>query len=195
MRVMTEVKILDSWRLVALDFANKSMESRKSKLKSRGQTNPAKIKLDIACGAIAELAVKQWWQERYAAKLLGPDFNVYEARKKSWTPDLVCESVDEKYGVQPIANLHVKTFTNPKWSSWVFTYHPDRQDMDPVITTPQDNDFLVLTQVGTDSVTIHYYLKAKLVGDLYRAPILPQLARSKLCLYPSDIDRYLKERA
>lgn len=175
---MIRIKIKQEWQQAASNFAIQSLSTRKSKIAQRGQSSEKKILQDITSGTIAEYGV-QAYLRLLGIEVSAPDITIYKVRDKKWSADLAGS------GLQ----VHVKTFTNPRWSSWVFTYNPDRGDVDPVVEAPTENDVLALTQVTADHVLIHYIVAAGSVINLYRPPLLPQLQYSKLVLYPADLDR------
>lgn len=157
----------------ACEFATASIESRREIVASRGQTNIDKLRRDITFGAIAECAVWRW--------LVGnkidcnpPDFTVYHPSEKSFDADLTCE-----YG-----QLHVKTFSNPRWSSWVFQYSGHGQDTDKLLVTPHPGHYLVLTELVRDmNVVLRFLVRQPDVLGLFEPPILPHLQLTKRVLY------------
>lgn len=181
---MESYEIRPEWLTTAQTFADLSLASRRGQLARRGQFNVEKIRQDIVNGVVAEFAVQEWALERFDY-CSTPDTQVYAVREKSWAPDLVTES----------ARIHVKTYSNPRWNSWVFTYAPDRRDVDPVVEEPDERDYLALTQVDNDKQMVHvkFVLRAGSVINLYRAPKLDYLVASKLVLYPVDLQHVPRE--
>ena len=177
--MLAEIPIQPQWVSDATEFAHASIASRRGYLASRGQFNQQKILDDIVNGAVAEFAVAWWFEHTQGATCSKPDLAVYTGRKKSWAADL--QLGDQK--------IHVKTFSNPKWSSWVFTYYEDKGD--PLVDEPSPDDYLALTQVDTTTncVRLHYFVRAGRVINLYRPPLLKHLQHSKLVLDPADLDR------
>jgi hypothetical protein len=183
---MYTVRIDPAWQTLAEDFATRTIESRMSKLKSRGQSNISKISQDIVSGALAEFGVRDILRRHLEYDTVSePDLNLYVGKQKSFSADLVGTVHGDSHLV------HVKSYSNPKWSSWVFTYNPDRGDVDVLIESPKINDYLALTYVDLigGTVSLRYYLQAGKVLNCYRPPILPQLKFSKVVLYPEDLDR------
>lgn len=186
MKLNVRIPVHAEWLKKAQDFANASLESRQAKLQRRGQSNTEKIKADIECGVISEYAVWWWalWNFDYCTE---PDLTVYTAKKKTWQPDLRVGDI----------GLHVKTYSNPKWSSWVFTHCPSRRDVDPIIYSPQLTDMFVLTYTNIEEqyVQIKYFCSAFDVRHSYEEPLLPQLKFSKRVLYPATLDKLFTSEA
>jgi hypothetical protein len=182
---MHTIPIDSNWKEKARDFATRTVMSRMSKLRSRGQRNIEKITKDVMAGTIAEFGVREMLLHTgdYTDISL-PDLELYVGKQKSFKADLV--GLSKTTGTQ---HIHVKSYSNPLWSSWVFTYNPDRGDVDPLIEQPSEQDYLALTYVNfvDNVVELKAFIRAGKVINLYKPPILPQLKFSKLVLYSEDL--------
>ena len=143
--------------------------------------NPEVFRANILKSKPTEIAVSTFLNkvtvDGYCSQ---PDFQVYSASKKSFSPDLYL------YLPQSLINLHVKSFPlindAPFWS-W------DINPRDPSFSNPQPNDFTALTisDLENNRVYLVDILPNKKIKPLLDYPIC---TRSMLCFYYED---YLKE--
>lgn len=163
----------------ARDFAARSVESRKDKLAARKQVNLDKIVSDITSGAVAELAVSYWFNLVQEIECSQPDFALYDKNKKSFAPDLTCA-----FGA-----LHIKTYTDTRWSSWVFQYGERGYDCDPLVREPHPDNYLILTylDLARKVLRIEFILHQPDILDQFKEPVIPRLRSYKRVLYPVDL--------
>lgn len=170
----------------AKNFAEARIGGSKDEYMKRGEANVAKMIEDIEYGAMAELAVYRLLKG-LKLSCTKPDFKIYEKRKKSYSPDLICNGL----------NLHVKsqgTVSAKRYgSSWLF------QKFDPLIKNLDPKDILVLCIV--DGNTVHV---KNLIGfrelvklELLDKPKVFQYAITKVAIYleklPIRTEKWLKK--
>jgi hypothetical protein len=155
-------------------FANDVVSTNIDRYSQRNQTDIVKIIEDIYIGKIAEYAAYKLLLSR-GKQVTEPDTKIYSAHKKSFSADLY----DGKY------SYHVKcmkTSTAERFGlSWSF------QIEDKLITSPTDNDVLILCEINNDIVDIKSVIKANKVTHLYTKPVLKKLWEYKRVLTYNQI--------
>lgn len=179
MYVGVSIPVPESFWDRADTFARQSIDSRKDKIARRRQTNTDKILSDIRAGGVSELVVSYYFNSLLQIDCTQPDFEIYDKTKKSFAPDLTCA-----FGA-----LHIKTYTNPKWSSWVFQYGERGYDCDPLVREASPDNYLVLTYLDLDRkvLRIEYVLHQPDILTKFKQPVIPRLRSFKRVLYPNDI--------
>lgn len=99
-------------------FAEDSVGTNASKYAYRGQGNILKVKTDITVGKLGEIAAYNFLSPKYP-NLSGPDFQIYQKKDKSWSPDLLDPVANIKVGVK---SQDIKS-SNAYGMSWVFQYN------------------------------------------------------------------------
>jgi hypothetical protein len=179
-RLDIDVPTQADWWTASIGFAQESFESRRKKINSRRQSNKEKILHDIASGTVAEFAAHHWLTEQ-GLQVSEPDLAIYTAKQKSFGADLV--------DVERNMHFHVKTYSDPKWASWVF--QAASWDTDPLITKPHPNHYLVLTHTTKSSVQVQYVIHQPNVVGLFEDPVVWRLRSTKQVLYPKTLDANL----
>jgi hypothetical protein len=151
-------------------FTDKVIGSSLEHYKGRGQENVWHIRQQIIQGKMAEVAVSHFYST-LGLPITPPDFEIYESKDKSYSPDLVlCESV----------HLHVKSCSREVAQlygiSFVF------QKNDPIVRSNAKDQWIALTRIdNNEHVTffgcIHPHLAT--FSDMKKI----SLNKSKLALY------------
>lgn len=156
------------------NFASRVVGTNVGEYVRRGQNNPETIRKQIIIGKLAEVGVSR------LLNLTEPDFKVYPARKKSFAADLT-DDLGRHYHVkcQEIKQSDMYGL------SWVF------QKTDPLVLSPTDRDILVFCQLDYKNCDLRIIdcvpaLEAK---DLFRAPKIEFLAKTKCVIYAVDLEQ------
>jgi hypothetical protein len=158
----------------------------------RSQNNESKRIKDALIGKLGEVAAYHYLKDKIDG-LSTPDFNIYEAKNKSWDFDLKAEGF----------NIHVKTQDNDigeKYgTSWIFQYgngknsHYDKEIFD--VTSP--NQYVVFVSLflnGKDSVAnIRAVTRLEFLHQkkMFSLPKLERLQfANKKAVYLKDLEKY-----
>lgn len=103
-------------------FAQASAPTNMSALNRRGQSNPAAIVRQIKTGKSGEVCVHEMIAKDHP-NLSAPDFNIYEKKNKSWSPDLQ-DAVDGfRLGVKSQEMESALQY----YESWVFQFNDGKK--------------------------------------------------------------------
>ena len=166
-------------------FAELCVETNLDEYKRRRQFNKTKITNDILVGKIAEIGAYAYVKKNLGYSCTLPDYEIYEARKKSFGADLKARDSDGND-----FEIHVKSQLKKQakkyGESWMF------QARDKLVTKPKDQDWLVLCQVGEDySVDVLHFIEANRLTGIYGEPQLSWLS-SKKALYNKSVETLLR---
>lgn len=103
-------------------FARDSAPSNMSALSRRGQSNPEAIIRQIKTGKSGEVCVHEVVSKDYPDLSL-PDFNVYEKKDKSWSPDLQDLATGFRLGVKSQEMESALQY----YESWVFQFNDGKK--------------------------------------------------------------------
>ena len=169
------INIDEDTYLKCVVFAEQRLSSSEAEYKRRGESKSLKIKQDILTGAMGE-----WANYKYLADLgidvCEPDMNIYEKKKKSFSPDLTGEY-----------NFHIKSQTLKSRGrygpSWLF------QRYDKLVTEPSDKDYFIFNCINGREVEIMAIVKCKDITDnnLYGQCKVPSYGKTKVALYLNDL--------
>jgi len=137
-----------------LDFAKKSGQSNDGMYARRGQTDTMKTMMDRYYGKIAEWATYDYLT-RLKLHPTKPDMKIYDVKDKSFDADIQNAHND----------FHVKCCKEEENPSWVF-----QRDSDPLITAPDEMDYIVVTVHSVEfpvQIQILKVFKAVDVVDFY----------------------------
>lgn len=138
---------------------------------------------DVLSGALAEVGTYRAALSRLEG-LSKPDFNIYEAKDKTYKSDLYTD----RY------NLHVKSQTKESaeryGTSWLM------QRTDPILKDPKSLHYLVLTVVDLDTNVVEMMgcipIKTIVSYDLLGECSLKWFRKYKIAIYWKDIRKELK---
>jgi hypothetical protein len=163
-----------SWVIKARAFAKKVVKT--TYYPDSHQTNLQKIELDHFLSKLGEEAVKQVFEDLGQA-VIGPDYNVYQAKQKSWQSDLVVNSI-------ALAVKTQSTSAAKRYSvSWIFQASSTRYDS--ILKHPEAWVCFVTYDQHQQSCSVYppYQLK-----DLhFKEPKLEYLKSSKKAVYLEDL--------
>lgn len=167
----------------AYKFALDRLGGSKDLYKIRGENNLSKIEQDIVTGAVAELAVYNFFR-RNKIKTTKPDMTIYDKKKKSFKADLRSTEY----------NIHVKAQTfesaNKYGASWLF------QKEDKLFKNPSDNELLVFCLVDGDFVNIETIVSTKQIieNELIEQPSVYRYTFTKNAIYLNSIIKKMDQQ-
>lgn len=172
---------------VARDFAAKSVSSSLDQYARRRQTDPKQVMHQIYTGKLGEFAVCQWLST-YKLPVSTPDTTIYDARHKTFAPDMVIRIAGEAD-----VPLHVKAQDEQSAErfgiSWTFQYSATAGS-DKEIFSPNRNPNAYIAFVGIsggNAVIFGMPLVSTLFEyDLFRDPKLAKLRGIKTVVYYDD---------
>jgi len=140
------------------------------------QCNKAKIQEDHFVSKLGEEAVRKMY-ERANFQVKGPDYAIYEGKKKSWEEDLYVDDIGMAVKTQK------RSAANRYGLSWTFQCSEKRRD--PVLNDPLAwVCFVVFEDVGNKNCLVY---PAKQIGKLkFRPPKLEYLIGKKQVVYAAD---------
>lgn len=165
------------------DFADAQLETSSAVYARRGEPRLEKMRLDIITGKMGEVAAYKYLKDK-GINCSKPDFEIYEARRKSFDPDIVTDC-----GL----NIHVKAQSHESMmrygASWLM------QKTDKLVKNPLPNDLILMVSIEGSQAKILGIVSAEEVkaNNLFDQPRIPRYAVSKVALYfdglkESDID-------
>ena len=133
-----------------------------------------KIRDDHFVSKLGEEAVRILFEGRNC-RVEGPDYSVYEAKRKSWAADLRINELDVAVKTQR------RSAAKRYGLSWTFQDSPERRD--PILDTPDAWVCLVVFEdLDAETVCVVYPLK-KIKQLIFEAPRLSRLAGKKQAVY------------
>jgi len=144
----------------------------------RGQKNTDKIEYDCYVGALGEIAIYRFLK-RLGIKATAPDFNIYDAKNKSFAADMT----DNKGN-----NFHCKSQSDKSQelygTAWIFQYDGiGMGHKDPLFKNYTNKDYLVLCSVNPDAMEVDIYgviqVENVVKKDLLTLPDVDWLKTSK----------------
>lgn len=141
------------------------------------QFNSKKIQTDHFISKLGEEAVRQVY-EQFGCSVIGPDYEIYEGKNKSWEEDLQINQIPLAVKTQP------KSSAQKYGLSWTFQSSERRRD--PILQ--QANNWVCF--VGCNDVDGHYncyvYPPFQIKELVFRAPKLAKLKGKKQVVYATD---------
>lgn len=140
------------------------------------QRNNAKIQEDHFVSKLGEEAVRKIY-EQAGFQVKGPDYTIYERKKKSWEEDLYIDDIGMAVKTQK------RSAANRYGLSWTFQCSEKRKD--PVLDAPLAwVCFVVFEDIGNKNCLVY---PAKQIGTLkFRPPKLEYLIGKKQVVYAKD---------
>ena len=156
----------------------------------RNQFDVQKKRLDQKVGKLGELAVYGVLKDKLT-NITEPDFNIYEAKDKSWDFDIKADNV----------NLHVKsqliTQANLFGESWIFQYgngktrHYDKEIFDR--TSPNQYIGFAVINLASKSAEVKAVISLDFLHEkkLFKMPVKESLKQAnKLAVYYADLEKH-----
>ncbi len=138
------------------------------------QSIKEKIRDDHYVSKLGEEAVRILFQSRECL-VEGPDYGVYEAKRKSWAADLKIN------GLEVAVKTQRRSAANRYGLSWTFQDSPERRD--PILDMPDAWVCLVVFEdLKTETECLVYPLR-KIKQLIFEAPRLAKLAGKKQAVY------------
>lgn len=138
------------------------------------QNKTKKIRDDHFVSKLGEEAVRLVFEMRQCA-VIGPDYEVYSSRQKSWSADLRINALDVAVKTQR------RSAANRYDLSWTFQDSPRRRD--PILSMPEAWVCLVVYEdLKPDHECVVYPLR-KIKQLIFEAPRLGRLAGKKQAVY------------
>ena len=138
------------------------------------QSVKEKIRDDHFVSKLGEEAVRILFQSRECS-VEGPDYGVYEARRKSWAADLKINGLDVAVKTQR------RSAANRYGLSWTFQDSPERRD--PILDMPDAWVCLVVFEDLAKDLECLVYPLRKIKQLIFEAPRLSKLAGKKQAVY------------
>ncbi|GAB1472150.1 hypothetical protein MASR2M66_30280 [Chloroflexota bacterium] len=142
--------------------------------KDSNQSILEKIRDDHFVSKLGEEAVRILFQGRQCL-VEGPDYGVYEAKRKSWTADLKVNGLDVAVKTQR------RSAAQRYGLSWTFQDSPERRD--PILDAPEDWVCLVVFEDLKEETECLVYPLRKIRQLIFEAPRLAKLAGKKQAVY------------
>jgi hypothetical protein len=142
--------------------------------KDSNQSIQKKIEDDHFVSKLGEEAVRILFESRECS-VTGPDYGVYEARRKSWAADLKINGLDVAVKTQR------RSAGNRYDVSWTFQNSPERRD--PILDEPNAWVCLVVYEDLQDDVECLVYPLRKIKQLIFEPPRLAKLVGKKQAVY------------
>ena len=146
--------------------------------KDSNQSNLEKIRDDHFISKLGEEAVKKLMEER-GDTVIGPDYTIYDAKKKSWSCDLLINNIEVAVKTQK------KSAASKYGLSWTFQFSPFRKD--PILSNPSAWICLVECDDSDVNYSCNVFPPRKMKSLLLKEPKLQHLKGKKKVVYAEDI--------
>lgn len=138
------------------------------------QSRLQKIRDDHFVSKLGEEAVRAVFEARHC-QVIGPDYEIYEGKQKSWVADLKINSLEVAVKTQR------RSAAKRYGLSWTFQDSPKRRD--PILETPEAwVSFVVFEDTGPGLECAVYPL-LKVRNLVFDPPVLPHLVGKKKVVY------------
>jgi hypothetical protein len=139
------------------------------KTRTRNNVKEENLISDIYLGKMAEFAVWNFLHKQKKNATF-PDINVYESYRKNYDADIMIGET----------KVHVKSCSeNSYGNSWVF------RPSDPIVSNPDENDFVALVVLTKQSTFDAYFLSAIELLGMYKPPRNPDY--HMMVIYEEDL--------
>lgn len=142
------------------------------------QTVKAKIQDDHFISKLGEEAVKVVFKAR-GAQVEGPDYTIYDGKKKSWNADLVIN------GIEVAVKTQKKSAANKYGLSWTFQHSEIRKD--PILKNPEAWVCFVEVDDSDTKYKCIIFPPVKIKKLHFTEPKLKHLKGKKKVVYASDL--------
>ena len=144
--------------------------------KDSNQSNAAKIRDDHFISKLGEEAAKKVFEER-GDKVIGPDYTVYPAKKKSWRADLIVNEIEVAVKTQK------KSAAKKYGLSWTFQYSPVRKD--PILKNPEA--WVCFVECDDENFSCTVFPPKKIRQLHMKQPRLQHMLGKKKVVYAADL--------
>lgn len=145
------------------------------------QSITEKIRDDHFVSKLGEEAVRILFEGR-ECRVEGPDYGVYEARRKSWAADLKVN------GLEVAVKTQRRSAANRYGLSWTFQDSPERRD--PILNSPDAWVCLVVYEDLKESHECVVYPLRKIKQLIFEAPRLARLVGKKQAVYLETLQKH-----
>lgn len=142
------------------------------------QSIKSKIQDDHFISKLGEEGAKKVFEER-GNKVIGPDYTIYEGKKKSWTADLIVNEIEVAVKTQK------KSAAKKYGLSWTFQNSEIRKD--PVLKNPEAWICFVECDDSDANFSCKVFPPKKMKSLLMKEPKLPHLKGKKKVVYAEDL--------
>jgi len=144
------------------------------------QSVKMKIQDDHFISKLGEEAVKKIFEKR-GSKVIGPDYTIYDGKKKSWSADLTINNIEVAVKTQK------KSAADKYGLSWTFQLSPVRKD--PILKNPDAWVCFVECDDGDENFSCKVFppKKMKALIPVLKEPRLKHLKGKKRVVYASDL--------
>lgn len=142
------------------------------------QSVKAKIQDDHFISKLGEEAVKVVFKAR-GAQVEGPDYTIYDGKKKSWNADLVIN------GIEVAVKTQKKSAANKYGLSWTFQHSEIRKD--PILKNPEAWVCFVEVDDSDTKYKCIVFPPVKIKKLHFTEPKLKHLKGKKKVVYASDL--------
>ncbi|HYV91128.1 MAG TPA: hypothetical protein VE978_05070 [Chitinophagales bacterium] len=146
--------------------------------KDSNQSNIEKIRDDHFISKLGEEAVKKLMEER-GNKVIGPDYTIYPAKKKSWSTDLMINEIEVAVKTQK------KSAANKYGLSWTFQFSQVRKD--PILKNPEAWICFVEYDDTDEKYSCRVFPPRKMKSLPLKEPKLQHLKGKKKVVYANDL--------
>lgn len=143
-----------------------------------------KIRDDHFVSKLGEEAVRILFEARNC-QVEGPDYGVYEAKRKSWAADMKVN------GLEVAVKTQRRSFANRYGLSWTFQDSPERRD--PILDVPDAWVCLVVFEDLKSETECLVYPLRKIKQLIFEAPRLAKLVGKKQAVYLETFSNSLYE--
>jgi hypothetical protein len=144
--------------------------------KDSNQSNTTKIRDDHFISKLGEEAAKKVFEER-GNKVMGPDYNIYHKKKKSWRADLMVNEIEVAVKTQK------KSAANKYGLSWTFQFSPVRKD--PILKNPEA--WVCFVECDDENFSCTVFPPKKIRQLRMKQPRLQHMLGKKKVVYAADL--------
>jgi hypothetical protein len=163
----------------ALAFADAVMDT--VNYRDSNQWTREKIRDDHFVSKLGEEAVRILFEGR-GCQVVGPDYGVYEARRKSWAADLKVNDIEVAVKTQR------RSAAKRYGLSWTFQDSPERRD--PILDMPEAWVCLVVFEDLKEGAECVVYPLRKIKQLVFEAPRLEKLVGKKQAVYLETLQKH-----
>ncbi|MFI5134761.1 MAG: hypothetical protein ACHQD9_02800 [Chitinophagales bacterium] len=146
--------------------------------KDSNQSVKSKIQDDHFISKLGEEAVKAVFEKR-GNKVIGPDYKIYDGKKKTWSADLIVSGIDVAVKTQK------KSAANKYGLSWTFQNSEIRKD--PILKNPESWVCFVECNDSDEKFCCTVFPPVKIKRLQFKEPKLSHLKGKKKVVYAEDI--------
>jgi len=142
------------------------------------QSIKSKIQDDHFISKLGEEAVKLVFEDR-GNRVIGPDYNIYQGKRKSWNSDLLIN------GIEVAVKTQKKSAANKYGLSWTFQNSEIRKD--PILQNPESWVCFVECDDSDEKFSCTVFPPVKIKQLQFKEPKLLHLKGKKKVVYAEDL--------